>query len=93
MKTVVVLLEKMFTCPVAVSVPDWWDEATAKQRLRTTGARHELDCVADPDGWEESMDLPTIWEISEPAGYVEPVMSFGADDPMPAHPDQEALPL
>lgn len=86
MKSVVVLLEKMFVCPVAVEVPDWWDDATAKQRIGTPIALHDLDCMADPDAWEESQDLPAIFSICDPAGYVKPVMSFGQDDPMPGHP-------
>lgn len=88
MKTVVVLIEKRFVCPVAVSVPDRWDVATTKQRLMTPAALHALDCMADTHAWEESMDLPAIWSINAPAGHVEPVISFGEDDPMPAHPDQ-----
>ncbi len=93
MKTVDALIEKVFACPVVASIPDWLDEATTKQRLRTPIARHDLDCMADPGVWEESNDLPDIRSISAPRGYVEPVMSFGEDDPMPANPLQEALPL
>lgn len=51
MKTVVVLIEKLFVCPVAVSIPDWWDDTIARQRLSTPESLGALEDIADPCGW------------------------------------------
>ena len=93
MKTVIVLIEKPFICPVPVSVPDWWDDSTAHKRLRSYSALCDLDDIADPDAWEESDDLPSVMKVYASSIDVNPVMAFGEDEPMPAHPDQIGLAL
>ncbi len=93
MKTVVVLIEKLFLCPVAVSIPDWWDDAIASKRLSTTEALGMLEDMADPFGWEEDNDMPEIRKICAPGGPVTACLEFGADEPMPAHPAQLGFPV
>ena len=91
MKTVVVLIEKIFVCPVAVSIPDWWDEAIARQRLSTPESLGALEDIADPCGWEETNEEPAIRAVGAPGGPVTACLEFGADDQMPAHPAQLGL--
>lgn len=91
MKTVVVLIEKHFVCPVAVSIPDWWDEAIARRRLGTPEALGMLEDMADPCGWEETNEEPAIRAVGAPGGPVTACLEFGADDQMPAHPAQLGL--
>ena len=93
MKTVVVLIEKLFVCPVAISIPDWWDDAIARQRIGTPESLGLLEDMADPSEWEEANDMPEIRAVGAPGGAVEPALVFGSDEPMPPNPDQEALPL
>lgn len=83
MKTVIVLLEKTFVCPVAVEVPDWWDDDTAMARLGTPEALAALDAAADPAGWEEANEEPAVRWVSAPGGPVTPVLAF-TDGWMPA---------
>lgn len=91
MKTVVVLIEKLFVCPVAVSIPDWWDDAIARQRLSTPDSLGALEDMADPCEWEESNEEPAIRAVGAPGGPVTACLEFGPDDPMPAHPAQLGL--
>lgn len=82
MKTVVVVIEKSFVCTVPVSVPDWWDDATAMGRLGTPEALAELDAAADPADWEEANEEPAVRWVSAPGGPVTPVLYY--DDGAPA---------
>ena len=91
MKTVVVTLKMPWIVAVPVSVPDWWDEQTAKERLSAPDKIADLEDLADPDGWEPTFCDGEIALVAAPAAPVDPVNSFGADDPMPAHPAQLGL--
>lgn len=94
MKTVVATLKMPWIVAVPVSVPDWWDESTAKARLSSPSWIADLGDLADPDGWEPTFVDAEVAFVAAPAVAVEPVASFGADDdPMPAHPDQEEMAL
>lgn len=93
MKTVIVLIEKTFVCPVAAEIPDWWDEETARDHLSTPESLGLLEDVADPDGWEEADEEPAFRAVCAPGGPVNPVLSFDEDEPQPPDPNQEALPI
>lgn len=93
MKTVVVLIEKTFVCPVVATIPDWWDDTIARQRLSTPESLGALEDMADPDAWEEANEEPEIRALGAPGGLVTACLEFGADEPMPVHPDQLGLPV
>lgn len=81
MKTVVVLIEKKFVCPVAVSVPDWWDDATARERLSTPETLGLLDDAAYPADWEETDEEPAVRCVRAPAGPALPILGFHGEEP------------
>jgi hypothetical protein len=91
MKTVVALIEKPFICPVAVSVPDWWDDATTVQRLGTPDALGMLEDMADPDAWEEGNAEPEIKWVRPTSEPVEPSLAFD-DEPPPVSEAQMEFP-
>lgn len=90
MKTVIAIIEKPFICPVAVSVPDWWDDATTLQRLGTLDALGLLEDVSDPDAWEEDNAEPEIRMVCPSSEPVEPALAFD-DEPPPVSEAQMAL--
>lgn len=84
MKIVVALIEKTFVCPVGVSVPDWWDDATARERLSTPETLGLLDDAAYPADWEETDEEPEVRCVRAPAGPVTPLLEF-PDEERPRH--------
>ncbi len=75
MKTVVAIIKKTYLCPVAVSVPDEWDNATVMQRLGTPDALHLLDAASGPAAWEAS-ESPGLFDVYHGLGPGEPMLVF-----------------
>lgn len=91
MKTVVALIEKKFVCPVAVSVPDWWDDATARERMSTPEVLGPMNEAADPADWEETDEETAVRCVRAPAGPVTPLLWF-ADEERPAFLENRGMP-
>lgn len=81
MKPMVVLIEKKFVCPVPVLAPDWWDDATARERLSTPEALRFLGVAADSSDWEEGDENPELRCVSAPAGPAMPILKFCDEEP------------
>lgn len=93
MKTVLAVIEKSFVCAVPVSIPDWWDNATARERLGARKALLALEEVADPCEWEESDEEPSVRCVcgGGVAGTVAPLLVF-SDDGAPAFLENRWMP-
>lgn len=91
MKTIVVLIEKKFVCPVPVLAPDWWDDATARERLNTPKSLRFLGVAADSSDWEESDEQPAVRCVSAPAGPVTALLEY-TDEERPAILENRGMP-